>query len=93
MTRKHTKHSASFKAKVAMAALKGDKTLAELSDQFGVHQNQISQWKVLMQNNAEQLFDRKGTERKQHENDVEKLHAKIGQITMERDFLSKALGR
>lgn len=93
MANKRRKFSAAFKAKVAMAALRGDKTLAEPAEQFGVHANQIPTWKKQLQDEADQLFDSGGNERRSHEKDLEKLHAKIGQLTMERDFLSKALDR
>lgn len=93
MANKRRKFSAAFKAKVAMAALRGDKTLAELADQYGVHANQISSWKKQLQDESDQLFDSGGNERRNHEKEIEKLHAKIGQLTMERDFLSKALDR
>lgn len=93
MANKRRKFSAAFKAKVAMAAMRGDKTLAELAEQFGVHANQISTWKKQLQDEADQLFDSGGNERRKHEKDLEKLHAKIGQLTMERDFLAKALDR
>jgi len=84
--------TSAFKAKVAIAALKGDRTLAELSAQYGIHQNQISKWKQQLQKNADTLFDGGGI-RRQHDGEIEKLHAKIGQLTMEHDFLSKALDR
>jgi len=93
MASKRRKFSASFKAKVAMAALRGDRTLAELADQYGVHVNQISSWKKQLQQHAEQLFAARDNERRNHEQQIEKLHAKIGQLTMERDFLAKALDR
>jgi transposase-like protein len=92
MRRKRRNHSAAFKAKVALAAARGDKTLAELAEQYEVHPNQIQDWRRKLVDNAEQLFQR-GTGR---ENDAEhklmELHAKIGQLTMERDFLSGKLG-
>lgn len=93
MSRKRKKHSPSFKAKVAIAALKGDKTLAELSEQFGVHANQISTWKKRLLDEADQLFDAGGNSSRQQQVEVEKLHAKIGELTMDRDFLSRALNR
>ncbi len=93
MSRKRKKHSPSFKAKVAIAALKGDKTLAELSEQFGVHANQISTWKKTLLNEADQLFDAGGNSSRRQQAEVEKLHAKIGELTMDRDFLAGALNR
>jgi len=92
MKRKRRNHKPDFKAKVALAALKGDMTLAELADKFDVHANQITEWKKQLLENADQAFGGvKAT------GDVEvrikELHAKIGQITMENDFLEKGLTR
>lgn len=91
MAGKRRNHGAAFKAKVALAALKGDKTLAQLATQFQVHQSQILAWKQQLLKRSEELFAREG--RTQPEADVKVLHAKIGQLTMENDFLSGALGR
>ncbi len=84
-------HGPAFKAKVALAALKGDKTLPELSDQFDVHSNQISAWKKELEQNASELFDR--GKRNDETGMVKDMQAKIGQLTMENDFLAGALGR
>jgi transposase-like protein len=92
MRRKRRNHSPEFKAKVALAALKGDKTLAELSSKFDLHQNQISQWKQELLENASSVFG-SGPVSKEKDGDVDKLHAKIGQLTMENDFLAKVLDR
>lgn len=91
--RKRRNHTPSFKAKVALAALKGDKTVAELAQQFDVHPNQIQDWKRRLLDQADAVFEGKpaGDDGKQVE--VEKLHAKIGELTMVNDFLAKALGR
>ncbi len=91
MKRKRRNHSPTFKAKVAMAALKGDKTLSELADHFGVHANQIQQWKKQLMSNAEDLFGSGTSKKKDTESEIRNLHSKIGQLTMENDFLSKAL--
>lgn len=82
-------HSPAFKAKVAIAALKGDKTLAELSKQFDLHQNQIVDWKNQLLGNAAEAFGGNGSS--EPEVDVKSLHAKIGQLTLENDFLEGAL--
>ena len=93
MRRKRRNHSPEFKAKVALAALKGDKTLAELSAKFDLHQNQISQWKQELLENASSVFGSGPTSKEKVDGDVDKLHAKIGQLTMENDFLAKVLDR
>lgn len=93
MNRKRRNHSPVFKAKVALAALHGDRTLAELSGQFDVHPNQIQEWKKRLLDNADQIFENGSRNGKDPEAEIKELHAKIGQLTMERDFLSGKLGR
>ena len=83
-------HGAAFKAKVALEAIKGEQTLVELAERFQVHPNQITEWKKQLLDRASEVFD-KG--KKPQEPDVKELHAKIGQLAMENDFLSVALGR
>ena len=91
--RKRRNHSPAFKAKVALAAIGGDRTLAELSEQFDVHPNQIQDWKKRLVDSAEDVFGGNAVEAQHTEREIEKLHAKVGQLTMEKDFLSKFLGR
>ena len=93
MKRKRRNHSPKFKAKVAVAALKGDRTLVELAEQFDVHPNQIQDWKKRLLSNAEQLFENGNRARKDAQAEIKELHAKIGELTMDRDFLSEKLGR
>jgi len=87
-------HTAAFKAKVALAALKGDRTLADLAQQFDVHPNQITQWKAQLQEGAAGVF---GSEARADATvptvDLKSLHAKIGELALENDFLSGALGK
>jgi len=84
-------HAPAFKAKVAVEALKGDQTVVELAERYQVHPNQITEWKKKLLDHAADLF---GRDRKVEQGpNVKDLHAKIGQLSMENDFLSVALGR
>ncbi|KPM93924.1 transposase [Vibrio alginolyticus] len=93
MTRKRRNHSPEFKAKVALAAAKGDRTVAELAQKYSLHPNQISTWKKELLENAAMIFASESQLGKDNSEEVDKLHAKIGQLTMENDFLAKVLGR
>ncbi len=93
MSRKRRNHSNAFKAKVALAAVKGDRTMAELADQFQVHPNQIQTWKKKLIQDAEEVFEKGHSGKHNEEGQIKELHAKIGELSMEKDFLSKALGR
>ncbi len=84
-------HAPAFKAKVALEALKGDQTIVELAERYQVHPNQITTWKKQLLDHASDVFG-KGHKDNQGP-DVKELHAKIGQLSMENDFLSHALGR
>ncbi len=90
MRRTRRNHAPGFKAKVALAAIRGDKTLAELAEQFDVHANQISEWKQQLQESAAELFEG-SVKSKPEQPDLKDLHAKIGQLTLENDFLESAL--
>ncbi len=93
MSRKRRNHSSAFRAKVALAAIKGDRTISELAQQFEVHPNQISTWKKQLITSAADVFEKDGSGKINEEARLKDLHAKIGEITLENDFLSKALGR
>ena len=94
MTRRPRRnHSAAFKAKVALAALKGDRTLSELAQHFDVHPNQIRQWKDQLLAGVQGVFDDGPKAFREPEVDVKSLHAKIGQLTLEKDFLESALDK
>jgi len=84
-------HAPAFKAKVALEAIKGEQTIVELSQRYQVHPNQITEWKKQLLENAPEIFSR--FKKAETGPDVKDLHAKIGQLAMENDFLSNALGR
>ena len=92
MKRKRRSHLPAFKAKVALAAARGDKTLAELAEQYDVHPNQIQNWRRTLIDNAQRLFERSAKRESDTELKLKELHAKIGQLMMERDHLSEKLG-
>jgi len=84
-------HSPAFKAKVALAAVKGDRTIAQLAEHFDVHPNQITIWKSQLETSASEIFGPGGGTPATPVVDVKSLHAKIGELTLENDFLEGAL--
>ena len=84
-------HSPAFKAKVALAAIKGDRTIAQLAEHFDVHPNQITAWKSQLEASASEIFGPGDGTPATPVVDVKSLHAKIGELTLENDFLEGAL--
>lgn len=92
--RTRRRFTAEFKARVALEALKGDKTVQEIAARHQVHPNQVSTWKRQALDGLSAVFSNgPDQERQDHETEIRDLHAKIGQLTVERDFLSKGLKR
>ncbi len=89
MRRPRRNHTVGFKAKVALAALKEDKTLSELATLFDIHPNQIVEWKKQLLAGAPEIFG--GPKQRETGPDLKTLHAKIGQLALENDFLEGAL--
>jgi transposase len=94
MKRTRTKHNSAFKAKVALAAIKGDRTIAELASEFGVHPNQIYNWKKQLLDGAASVLEGGGlAEGAASEAQVDVLYRQIGQLKVENDFLARKLGK
>lgn len=91
--RKRRNHSPQFKAKVALAALTAEQTLAQLAQRFDVHPNQITAWKRQLLEGAAGMFESGPAPAGDTEAKLRELHAKIGELTMERDFLDRGLAR
>jgi len=93
MKRSRKNHSPLFKAKVALEAMREERTLAELAQRHGVHPTQIRTWRKQRLEHAAEVFENGSPALEDAERRIRELHAKIGELTMERDFLSGALGR
>ena len=97
MTKTRKKFDATFKAKIALEALREEATVPALAKRHGVHPNQIYGWKKLVQDNVASLFARgaiaSGDGEEERERETAKLYTKIGQLTVERDFLARRPGR
>jgi transposase len=91
---KRKRYAAEFKARVALEAMKGEETLSQLASRFGVHPNMIAQWKRHAMEGMVGVFSKKTSNSiRDHEGTIKELHAKIGQLMVERDFLAKAFGK
>ena len=93
MRRPRRNHSPAFKARVALEALKGEKTVAEIAKQYEVHPNQVTSWKKELLDGVAIVFGGDPGESAVDQEKLRELHAKIGELTVERDFLAHALGR
>jgi transposase-like protein len=94
MKQSRRKHNPSFKARVALEALKGEETIAELANRFEVHPSQIRKWKTSLAEGAAGIFGGDQSQKKKDDaNLVARLYQQIGQLKVERDFLDNVLGR
>lgn len=96
MTGKRTRYSAAFKARVALEALRGELTRAQLAAKHGIHQTMVGEWKRQAMEGMVAVFSGRSAVQESSKAaaaEVEKLHAKIGRLLVERDFLAKASGR
>jgi transposase-like protein len=91
MRRKRRNHKPEFKAKVAMTAIQGDLTMAEMIKKFDVHANQVTEWKKQLLGGAADVFGGSINKTVESAETIQDLHAKIGQLTMENDFLERGL--
>ncbi|SOB56941.1 transposase [Pseudodesulfovibrio profundus] len=93
MSKTRKRFSAEFKARVALDALSGEHTLSELASKYGVHPNQVSQWKKQAKEGIVASFSGKAVGRQDNGAQIKELHAKIGQLTVEKDFLQQAFAK
>jgi transposase-like protein len=87
------KYSASFKAKVALEAIKGEETVAQLASRFDIHPSQVNKWKKELTDGATNLFTSRSQKKADNQRLVAQLYQQIGQLKVERDFLENTLGR
>jgi transposase len=96
MSRRRKTYSPEFKSRIALEALENDLTIQEIAAKYGVHPTMVTRWRKELLMGASSIFsskNKKKTLEKEHEAEIKELHAKIGQLTVERDFLAKACGR
>jgi transposase-like protein len=93
MKRKRRTHKPEFKAKVALTAIQGELTMAEMVKKYDVHANQITEWKKQLLSGAQDVFGTGATQSEESAQTIQTLHAKIGQLTVENDFLERGLER
>ncbi|SEG02536.1 helix-turn-helix domain-containing protein [Nitrosomonas ureae] len=91
MSKKPTQYSSEFKAKVALAAIRGDETIAQLAARYGIHPTQINSWRRQLIEQVAELFSRNSSASKENGQTTDDLHRVIGQLTVERDFLARKL--
>jgi len=92
MRKPRRNHSAAFKARLALEAIRGEKTVAQIASHHEVHANQVTTWKTQLLENAAGIFGGEAVAEDSREQ-IQELRAKVGELTMERDFLSTALGK
>ncbi len=93
MGNKRKVHTAAFKAKVALAAIRNEETVAELAGRFGIHPTMINSWKNALLKRANEVFDKKSKSANDVEKQLDELYLQIGKLKVERDFLAKGLAR
>lgn len=86
-------YNSKFKFKVSLEAIRGDLTIAQIISKYGVSESMIHRWKKKLLDEGDEVFNREKQENIENSPDIEKLHAKIGELTLEKDFLENALLR
>jgi transposase len=89
---KRKSYSPQFKAKVAIEAIKGEKTISQIASEFNIHPFLVSKWKKQFLENSHKVFSSEGNKEKELQKTIDELYKQIGQLKVERDFLSKKLG-
>jgi len=92
MSKKRNQYSSQFKAKVALEAVQNESTVAEIAQKHGIHPTMVNNWKRALLDGASNIFDKGQKSQKQTETKVDELYRQIGQLKVERDFLSKKFG-